>query len=135
MKSVVICGSKRYKDEIAAFATELEKLGVVVWPPNFEEPLYEGTTLGSAHTTRMVFKGLTLEHFQLIRKADVCFIYNKDGYVGTSVTLELGFAQALDRPIYALEKELGDPCRNCLVDKVTPTAADLAILLGVRPQV
>jgi hypothetical protein len=41
MKSAVICGSKRYRREIAEFAEQLEKLGVLVFEPNFKEPLPE----------------------------------------------------------------------------------------------
>lgn len=125
MRSVVICGSKRYRVEIAQFADALEKLGAVVFRPNFDEPLQEDETVGTAHHTKMIFKGLTLEHFDFIRKADVCFIFNKDGYVGNSVTLELGFAQALSRAIYALEATTGDPCRDALIDSITPTAREL----------
>jgi hypothetical protein len=125
MKSVVVCGSKRYKDEIRLFCDELESAGVVVFRPNIDEPMFEGDSIGSAHLTRMIFKGLTLEHFEMIRKADVCFIYNKGGYVGASVTLELGFSQAMGMSIYALEEQLGDPCKDCLIDGVVPTAKAL----------
>jgi hypothetical protein len=69
----------------------------------------------------MIFKGLTLEHFDMIRKTDTCFIFNREGYVGASVTLEMGFANACGRPIYALEATTGDPCRDALIDAVTPS--------------
>jgi len=37
MKSVVICGSQRYKEDIKTFANRLRKLGVhTVFEPNFE---------------------------------------------------------------------------------------------------
>ena len=37
MKSVVVCGSQRFKDEIRQFVDDLKKLGVhVVFEPNFE---------------------------------------------------------------------------------------------------
>jgi len=48
MKSVVVCGSKRYKDEIAVFCVELEKLGVLVFEPDFSEVMLENTTVHSA---------------------------------------------------------------------------------------
>ena len=37
MKSVVICGSQRYKEDIKQFSQQLKKLGVsVVFEPNFD---------------------------------------------------------------------------------------------------
>lgn len=42
MKSVVVCGSKRYKKEIAAFCASLEALGVLVFEPDFKPGIAEG---------------------------------------------------------------------------------------------
>jgi len=103
----------------------LEQAGVMVFRPNIGSPVLEDETIGSAHITRMLFKGLTLEHFEMIRKTDVCFIFNEDGYVGASVTLEMGFATALGKPIYALEETTGDPCRDTLIDAVVSSPEEL----------
>jgi len=46
--------------------------------------------------------------------ADVVFVYNKDGYSGNSTTLELGYAMALGKPIYALSDKDGELCRKVL---------------------
>jgi hypothetical protein len=125
MRTVVICGSKRFRSEIKRFCNELEQQGVVAYRPNIDLPVQENETLVSTHITRMVFKGLTLEHFDYIRKADVCFVFNQEGYVGTSVTLEMGYAHALGKPIYSLEVSTGDPCRDSLIDGVTKTPFEL----------
>ena len=129
MKSVVISSSKNYKKEVKQFCNALEKFGVVVFEPNIQKPVTEKTSFGKKHITKAVFKGLTLEHFDWIRKTDVCFIFNKDNYVGTSVTMEIGFANALGKPIYALSSKTGDPCRDALIDKVVKTPKELAKLL------
>ena len=129
MKTVVVCGSKKYKKSIHNFCSELKKLGVVVFEPNFDEPVFKDEFFHSKHITKAVFKGLTLEHFDWIRKADVCFIYNKDEYAGVNVSLEMGFASALGKPIYALREKTGDPCRNALIDKVVSTPKKLMSLL------
>lgn len=129
MRSVVICSSKRYKDEVHQFALELEKRGVVVFEPNFDEPVTEDSFFETKHITKSVFKGLTLEHFDWIRKADVCFIYNKSGYAGVSMSMEMGFASALSKPIYALEEDTGDPSRNALIDKTAGNIEELIKLL------
>ncbi len=125
MRSVVVCGSKRFREEISSFCDELEEAGVIVFRPNINEPIFEGEKLVSEHVTRMVFKGLTLEHFDMMRKADVCFVYNKGGYVGASVTLEIGYANAISQATYALEPTTGDPCRDSLLDGVTNTPQEL----------
>ena len=79
MKSIVICCSKKFKEEVYSFA---------------------------------------------------CFVYNKDNYIGRSVAVEMGLAQALGKPIYALTPETGDPCSNVLIDKVVTTPEALVRLLS-----
>ena len=129
MKSVVVCGSKRYKDEIASFCSELSELGVLVFEPSFEEIVEEDAKFHSEYVTSKLFKGLTLEHFDWIRKSEVCFIFNKDDYVGISVTLEMAYASALAKPIFALSRKTGDPCRDEIIDKIIKTPKALAALL------
>jgi len=129
MKTVCVCASKKYKKEVSVFCSKLEKLGVVVFEPNINEPFPEDSFLHSRLITKTIFKGFTLEHFDWIKKADVCFIYNKDNYVGASVTLEMGYASALGKPIYAFSEEMGDPCRDSLVDRVVATPSGLYKLL------
>ncbi|HUV72569.1 MAG TPA: hypothetical protein VMW25_06200 [Clostridia bacterium] len=123
MKSVVLCGSRRYKKEVFEFAQKLEKRGIVVFKPimntntkisNLEEDL-----------KRFAFLGLTWHHLEFIRKVDVVFIYNKDGYIGVSSTLEMGAAAVLGKPIYALEKDSNELSRNVLIDKVVGSAEEL----------
>lgn len=129
MKSVVVCGSKRYKDAIAAFCVELEKQNIIVFEPNFKEPLPENVDLGSDNLKSIVFKGLTYEHFDWIRKADICFIFNEKDYAGVSVSMEMAYAAALGKPVFALSASTGDPCRDALIDKVFPDAQSLAKFL------
>lgn len=129
MRTVVICGSKKFRHELHAFAVELEKQGAVVFEPNFKEPLPEYFKTESKNITQIIFKGLTLEHFDWIRKADVCFVYNQDDYVGTSVTMEMAYAHALSKPIFALNASTGEPCRDTLIDKVASTHQELLKLL------
>ena len=129
MKSVVVCGSKKYKNEIAAFCAALEKLGVLVFEPDFKHVVQETETYHSPYHTAKMFKGFTLEHFDWIRKAEVCYVYNKGGYVGASVTMEMAYATALGKPVFALDASTGDPCRDALIDKVITTPKALAKLL------
>lgn len=129
MKSVVVCGSKKYHKEITAFCAELSRLGVLVFAPNFKEPLPEDIKLPSDNLKEIVFKGLTLEHFDWVRKAEVCFVCNYNDYAGVSVTMEMAYATALGKPVFALSAKTGDPCRDALIDKVVKNPKQLAALL------
>ena len=136
MKSVVICGSQRYREEIRAFATRLRKLGVpVVFEPNFERQ--RKAMLVKKEKDRLASKSyrdrvpaLVHEHFDRIRKADVCYIYNKQGYLGVNTTLELGFAHGKNMVIYALEPEKpigegGEICRDILFTEIIDNPDEL----------
>jgi len=124
MKSVVICGSRRYKPEIVEFAKELQKLGVVVFAPYLHEGKDEWEKLSDQYK-KFVALGLTHDHFYKIQMADVVFVFNKDGYAGNSTTLEIGYAVALGKPIYALTNDDEELCRRVLVREVVASPNEL----------
>jgi len=136
MKSVVICGSQRYREEIQKFAQRLRKFGVpVVFEPNFQRQ--RKALLAKQERERLQSKSyrdrvpaMVHEHFDRIRKADVCFIYNKEGYLGINTTLELGFAHGKNMVIYALEAERsvetgGEVCRDILFTEIIQSPEEL----------
>ncbi len=123
MRSVVICGSRKFKDDARAFASQLRKKGVTVFEPIFNTNA-EINNL-PLDLKRYAFLGLTWHHFEFICKADVVFNYNKDGYMGCSSTMELGAAASLGKPIYALEEDKTEPCRSVLFDEIIKTPAEL----------
>ena len=125
MKTVVLCGSTRFKPQIRKFAEELKELGVVVFEPHLHKSDEKEWASLSADYQNFIALGLTYDHFQKIRTADVVFIVNKDGYMGNSCTLELGFAIALAKPIYALEPDADEKCRNCLIKEIIKTPQEL----------
>lgn len=124
MKTVVICGSRRFKTEIRNFEQELRDKGVTVFPPILN--MNAGIRDLPDDLKRYSFLGLTWHHIEFIRKADVVFIFNKDGYMGNSATLEMGAAAALGKPIYALEDEKEEECRRVLIDEIISSADKLA---------
>ena len=123
MKSVVLCGSRRFKKEIRKFSGDLKKLGVVLYEPILNDDRRIDTIPDNLR--KLAFQGLTYHHFSLIRKADVVYIYNKDGYMGVSSTLELGFAESLGKPVYALSDRDTEFVRRYLVDEVIKTPREL----------
>lgn len=136
MKSVVICGSQRYKEKIKNFAEKLRKLGVpIVFEPNFERQRKAMLTKKEkerlkSRSYRERVPAMVHEHFDRIRKADICYVYNKSGYLGVNTTLELGFAHGKNMVIYALEPEKdvedgGEICRDILFTEIVDTPEDL----------
>lgn len=113
MKSVVICGSGRFKPEMREFGKRLKELGVVVLEPYLHSAQGEWEKFSDDYK-RFIALGLTHDHFYKIQMADVAFIYNKDGYVGNSTTLEIGYAVATGKPIYALSDKDEELCRHVL---------------------
>ncbi len=125
MKSIVICGSRRFKPEILEFSKRLKKFGVVVYEPYLHSGQDEWAKLMSEDYQKFVAQGLTHDHFYKIQMADVVFVFNKDGYVGNSTTLEIGYAVALGKPIYALTKD-NELCRHVLFREIISSPSVLA---------
>ena len=123
MKSVVICGSRRYRLKIRSFAKKLREMGVTVYEPFLN--MNTGISDLPSDLKKYAFLGLTWHHIEFIRKADVVFFYNKNGYLGNSSTLEMGAAAALGKPIYALEDEGSEACRRVLIDEIVGSTSKL----------
>ena len=136
MKSVVICGSQRYKDEISNLVCALKELGApAVFEPNFEEQSNDFVKKEEKERLqdekyRGQVPAMVHAHFERIRKADICYIYNKKGYLGVNTTLELGYAHGKGMIIYALEPEQpysvgGESCRDILFSDIIKTPEEL----------
>lgn len=125
MKSVVMCGSRRFKPEMREFAKRLKKLGAVVYEPYHHSGQNEWARLSDDYK-KFIALGLTHDHFYKIKVADVVFVYNKDGYVGNSTTLEIGCAAALGKPMYALSGDDKELCRHVLFRDIVSSPTELA---------
>jgi mitochondrial fission protein ELM1 len=124
MKSVVISGSRRFKPEMREFAKKLKELGVIVYEPYLHSGGEEWEKMSEDYQ-KFVLLGLTHDHFYKMRVADVVFVYNKDGYSGNSTTLEIGYAIALGKPVYALEKDDAELCRHVLFREIISSPEEL----------
>jgi nucleoside 2-deoxyribosyltransferase len=124
MKSVVLCGSKRFKPEIRKFAEVLKKKGVVVYEPFLRSGEEGDWNSLSEYDKRFVALGLTHDHFYKIRMADVVYVYNKNGYSGVSTTMEIAYAAACGKPIYAYSDKDDEYCRKVFFREIinTPNA-------------
>lgn len=117
MKSVVICGSRRYKSEIKRFANSLMKLGATVYAPYLHEGKDEWNKLSDQYKN-LTALGLTHNHVYKIKMADVVYVYNKNGHSGASTTMEIGAALALNKPIYAYSNKDKELCRLTLFREI-----------------
>jgi len=124
MKSVVLCGSRRFKPEIREFSRRLKELGVNVLEPYLHDGEEEWKQLSDSYK-KFTLLGLTHDHFYKIKMADVVFVFNKDGYSGNSTTLEIGCAVALGKPIYALSADSEEACRNILFKEIVRSPEEL----------
>lgn len=125
MKSVVICGSSRFAQEIREFAEKLKKLGVIVYEPHLYRAsggIWENL---SEFDKPLVAAGLTHDHFRKIRLADVVYVLNKKGYSGVSTSMEIAYGVALAKPIYAFSDNDEEICRKILFSGIVSSPDDL----------
>ena len=105
MKCVVSGSFRKFYSEIVDFVDELEKCGVEVLSPEKSRPLNPGgefIVLESDATDDVEI--IEKDHLNAISECDFLYLYNPGGYTGKSAVMELGWALAMGKPIYSLEK-------------------------------
>lgn len=104
--SIVVSGSfRKHFEGISKIIKEFEDLDMQVLSPKPSKvinPEHEFVILETDDTNDP--KTLEQRHLDAIEKADALYIYNLEGYIGASATLELGWAVALGKPIYTKEQ-------------------------------
>ena len=99
MKRVYVCGSFKFLTQIE----ELEKM------------------LCKEYIEFVVSKNLDVRGIlgclEKIDNADVVYVVNPDGYVGKSVSVDIGYAYARNKPIYVMQP-VDDPPVMTLVNSV-----------------
>lgn len=104
--SIVVSGSfRKHFSGISKTIEQFEALNIAVLSPK------PSRIINPEHNFAILETGgiddprvLEQHHLNAIEKADALYIYNLDGYIGASVTLELGWAIALGKPVYSKEK-------------------------------
>jgi nucleoside 2-deoxyribosyltransferase len=111
MKSVCICGSFRFYDEMVALRNALQAQGIPCeWP--MPGPRRAPQAMAPAEAKEAI-----LQHLQRMERADLIFIFNKGGYAGNSVMMEIGYAYAQRKPIYVCAP-IHDPFLRPLVNAI-----------------
>lgn len=108
MKTVVFCGSISLVPEMESWAVVLRAKGAKVYTPERTEGVGDWNTL-SNEEKRQQWQGFIDDHNQAIRDHDVVFVFNAEKRIGANTTREIGYAQALGKPLYAMypDHELG----------------------------
>lgn len=119
-KSVVICGSRRFRTEVKKLAQELREAGVIVYePPLIDMSDNQSVMALPQNLQDRLFDGATYRHIQMIRQADICYILNPGGYIGSSVTFEMGIAKGCNKPIWA-QCGIEDLAVKRAIDEIIP---------------
>jgi len=92
---ITVCGSTQYIEDIKKWAWERKKCGDIVFFTPFTK---EDTDELEDYRLEM-----ESQWFQMIRMADIVFIFNKDGHIGEHTKLELEYAKSIGKPIEYLE--------------------------------
>ena len=93
---ICICGSTRFRTEIAEANRELTLAGYIVLAPGVFA--HDGDTI-----TEEQKADLDDLHLAKIRLAGSIFVVNPGGYVGESTAREIAYARSLDKPVRFLD--------------------------------
>ena len=121
MKSVCICGSFRFYEEMVQLRNALQARSVLCeWPLPGQHRAPQAMTADEAQDA-------ITQHLERMDRAECIFIFNKDGYLGNSVVMEIGYAYARCKPVYVLAP-IHDPFLRPLVKAVVSIEELLQLL-------
>jgi len=97
MKVICISSSMKYKEFIRETVKKFESIGIKALFPNLD-----GYDKNKLNTETM--KMLCQDHFHAIDKAEALYVINPDSYIGTLVTIEIGYTLGKSKPVYYTRK-------------------------------
>ena len=109
---IMICGSMKFTHDKIAFKKELDKLGHEAFIPYGAEPHLKNTEFVDNLDDNLQFcikNNVMKRNFDLVEQCDAIFVLNKkrngvDGYIGTSVLMEMAVAHHLNKKIFLLSE-------------------------------
>ncbi len=124
MKTITICGSMKFIEEMKNLKLGLEKKGFLVFIPDLNEGKavdYDKLCINEKADMKKTFID---EHLEKIKKSDAIIVanYKKNDvrdYVGANSFLEMGFAYAFEKKIFLLNN--------------VPSQANMVEILGLGP--
>ncbi len=113
-KKIVLAGSyRKYLKEVCDIKKNLEDSGYMVLEPSCGEVINQGSEFivmkdnvssGKKEITEEDMMKIEEKFLNSLRKADIVYVINKNGYIGLSAAMEIGFANAIKKPVYCLEE-------------------------------
>ena len=92
MKTVTICGSMRFSEEMREIAWDLEtRHGMNVLQCVYDPP--------GAELSREMLKRLEAAHYRKIDLSDAIYVVDVDGYIGESVKQEIQYAREMGKEV------------------------------------
>ncbi len=124
MKTITICGSMKFIEEMKNLKLGLEKKGFLVFIPDLNEGKavdYDKLCINEKADMKQEFID---KHLEKIKKSDAIIVanYKKNDvrdYVGANSFLEMGFAYAFEKKIFLLNN--------------VPSQANMVEILGLGP--
>lgn len=98
MKKITVSSSLRFKDLIRKTIADCKSLGIEAMFPNLD------SGLSKDDLTLKLMRDIENAHFKAISESDALYVINPDGYIGTLVTAEIGYAIGKGKPVYYSEK-------------------------------
>jgi nucleoside 2-deoxyribosyltransferase len=104
--NVSISGSfKKFLSEIQQYIRAFQDKGIQVLSPKDLPPTTKDKEFIFLETEEEIpIKNIEQTHLKSIIDNDFLYVVNPTGYVGVSTAFEIGFALALNKPIYAIER-------------------------------
>jgi len=106
--SVYLCGSFRHLDMMTSLFEKLQSQGITCTMPVPDSP-----------------KGIS-GCLEQIKNANITYVINPDGYIGKSVSVDIGYALALGKKVYSLAP-IEDPPVGHLISGVA-SMEEIAVL-------
>lgn len=113
MITAVVSGSFKFKPEIDKAIKALEETGIKVTEPTkgwlimptieITERLRFGQIRPLPTEENLTSRQIENRFLKALGRANLMYLMNQEGYVGSSAALEIGFALGRHKPIYALE--------------------------------
>lgn len=124
MKDVTISSNSRFYGEVRMVKEKLEDMGLSVFTPDLD---FDETEICIDYRTK---HKLTFEFLHKIRNSKcLLVITNEEGYVGNSVSLEVGYAHGIGHPIFCLYP-ISEPAVACLCKKIKNLYGIISALEG-----
>jgi len=102
--TATISGSfNKYLDQIRQKIQEFEKAGIRILSPRYTRPISCRDHFIILESDKGTPVDIELNHLAAISQSDFLYVVNPAGYIGKSVSLEIGYALSRDIPVYSLE--------------------------------